>query len=417
MALNGHSPSESETCNTEISCGNLELDNVGKPRLGLGSTANENIALRRNYQELEQLWKKQRMLGEEEVWILKLIDLYSKSVQVNYRRLTKRVSRIQSYLTEEEIKEMENDLQKKKFADKYRRLLRNQQNICQDDDETKGETDNKTEEDTKKDESDVTPPLYVIKEENETEETVKKLTSNKVEKNKTKRSQTTRSQTSQCRRASRSSNSSSTKRPETCPASNNGMENEAMNEIIPSLEVLLDQLHNIKPQQFYENQRRLKLYDIQLLGEELDVKKKALFKAVDAIVNWDKKETEEEEAERKRKEEEEKKPLKRKTSFMRSVLRNFSMELMMKTMQYGWTDIGKCRYLRTRGGDDQEMDTSGVNTLAKDTMKISLYSAPPEDEEGIKSPPQEGDSEEATFKQNEKPIRTADLLGLKSPEE
>ena len=55
---------------------------------------------------------------------------------------------------------------------------------------------------------------------------------------------------------------------------------------------------------------------------------------------------------------------------MRSVIRNFSMELMMKTMQYGWTDLGQCRYLRNRGGDEDQ-DTSGANTLAKDTMKVS----------------------------------------------
>lgn len=57
-------------------------DTVGKPRMGLGSTANENIALRRNYREMEQLWRKQKILGEEREWVLKLIDLYSKSVQV-----------------------------------------------------------------------------------------------------------------------------------------------------------------------------------------------------------------------------------------------------------------------------------------------------------------------------------------------
>jgi len=41
----------------------------------------------------------------------------------------------------------------------------------------------------------------------------------------------------------------------------------------------------------------------------------------------------------------------------------------MKSMQYGWTDMGQCRYLRRRGGD-QQIDPSGVNTLAKDTMKV-----------------------------------------------
>ena len=59
-----------------------------------------------------------------------------------------------------------------------------------------------------------------------------------------------------------------------------------MNDIIPSLEGLLDQLHNIKPQQFYENQRKLKLYEIRLLEEELEMKKADLFKGVDQIINW-----------------------------------------------------------------------------------------------------------------------------------
>ena len=61
---------------------------------------------------------------------------------------------------------------------------------------------------------------------------------------------------------------------------------DAVEEIIPSLEGLLDQLHNIKPQQFYENQRKLKLYDIQLFLEELEGKKKAFYRDVDAIINW-----------------------------------------------------------------------------------------------------------------------------------
>ena len=37
------------------------------------------------------------------------------------------------------------------------------------------------------------------------------------------------------------------------------------------------------------------------------------------------------------------KPRERKTAFMRSVLRNFSVELMMKTAQCGWTDLSQCR--------------------------------------------------------------------------
>ena len=67
---------------------------------------------------------------------------------------------------------------------------------------------------------------------------------------------------------------------------------------------------------------------------------------------------------------EEEKPRVRKTSFMRSVIRNFSMELMMKTMQYGWTDLGQCRYLRNRGGDEDD-GGGGPLTLAKDTMKVN----------------------------------------------
>ena len=59
-----------------------------------------------------------------------------------------------------------------------------------------------------------------------------------------------------------------------------------MDDIIPSLERLLDNIHNIKPNQFYENQRKLKLYEIRLLEEELEMKKEDLFKAVDQIINW-----------------------------------------------------------------------------------------------------------------------------------
>ena len=61
---------------------------------------------------------------------------------------------------------------------------------------------------------------------------------------------------------------------------------EAIDDIIPSLEGLLDQLHNIKPHQFYENQRKLKLYELRLLEEELEAKKNDLFKGVDQIINW-----------------------------------------------------------------------------------------------------------------------------------
>lgn len=64
------------------------------------------------------------------------------------------------------------------------------------------------------------------------------------------------------------------------------IEDDSMNEIIPSLEGLLDQLHNIKPHQFYENQRKLKLYDLQFLCDELETRKQNLFREVDAIINW-----------------------------------------------------------------------------------------------------------------------------------
>ena len=60
-----------------------ESDEIGKPRVGLGSTANENIALRRNHREMELLWKTQKTLIDEEEYVLKLIDLYEKSVQVS----------------------------------------------------------------------------------------------------------------------------------------------------------------------------------------------------------------------------------------------------------------------------------------------------------------------------------------------
>lgn len=69
------------SCDAEISF--EESDGVGKPRMGLGSTANENIALRQNCRELALLWKTQKTLVDEEDYVLKLIDLYEKSVQVN----------------------------------------------------------------------------------------------------------------------------------------------------------------------------------------------------------------------------------------------------------------------------------------------------------------------------------------------
>ena len=61
-----------------------ESDDAEKPRMGLGSTANENIALRQNYREWELLWKTQKTLMDEEEYVLKLIDLYEKSVQVSF---------------------------------------------------------------------------------------------------------------------------------------------------------------------------------------------------------------------------------------------------------------------------------------------------------------------------------------------
>lgn len=57
-----------------------------------------------------------------------------------------------------------------------------------------------------------------------------------------------------------------------------------ISEILPSFEELVNQIHNIKPQQFYDNQRKLKLYDIQLLQEELQVRKMSLFKSVQKLI-------------------------------------------------------------------------------------------------------------------------------------
>lgn len=59
----------------------------------------------------------------------KLEKIPQLNFQVNYKRLTKKVGRIKSHLTEEEIREMENDIQKKEFAEKYRRILRNEVRI------------------------------------------------------------------------------------------------------------------------------------------------------------------------------------------------------------------------------------------------------------------------------------------------
>nr|XP_039273938.1 uncharacterized protein LOC120347890 [Styela clava] len=373
---------------------------------GLGSTDNENIALRRNHRELELLCRKQKMLGIEKEYVMKIIDLNSKSTQVNYRRLTKKVSRIKSHLTEDEIKEMENDVMKKEFADKYRKILH--QTMDDPVQETgKIEKNGKENDEVDKDDS----VLPTVAEQDETD------ISEKVYQTSTERGRKNYSQTSQGQRTSSSNdlfNKNDTKRPKTCPnlgekPGDEDPDSADLEEIIPSLESLLDQLHNVKPQQFYENQRKLKLYDIRLLHEELEAKKKTLFRNVDAIINWDKKKdeaAEEEEARRKQEEEENKKPKKRRTTFMRSVLRNFSMELMMKTMQHGWTDLGKCRYLRKRPGDDDEGE--GTNTLAAE-MRIKI--SHDVDEE---NPPPPRPKIEPGFGPDGKMIRTADLLGLKS---
>lgn len=53
-----------------------------KPRLGLGSTENENIAMRRNVRELELLTRKHKMLGIEQEHMMKIIDLNCKNIQV-----------------------------------------------------------------------------------------------------------------------------------------------------------------------------------------------------------------------------------------------------------------------------------------------------------------------------------------------
>ncbi|XP_076813674.1 uncharacterized protein LOC143460147 isoform X2 [Clavelina lepadiformis] len=381
--------SKFESCEIEVE----NTDDVGKPRMGLGSTANENIALRRNYREMEMLWRTQKILGDEQVWVLKLIDLYEKSVQ--------------SHLTEEEIIEMENDLKKKEFANKYRMILHNQQH---------------TENENSSNKTKRACPMDVIREDTEeivkdkvVEASVQKVDSQELSQNinssqtntiKQNLTQPIRSQTCQPHSSRINSMSNSNKRrPETSPDLESS---EAMSDIIPSLEGLLDQLHNIKPQQFYDNQRKLKLYDIRLLGEELEARKKNFYKTVDRIVNWDKKEPEE-----KPEEEKEEKPRERKTSFMRSVLRNFSMELMMKTMQYGWADLGQCRYLRNRGGED-DIDPSGVNTLAKDTMKIRLDpEAKAKAETELSSGGAANKQIQPGFDENGKMIRTADLLGLK----
>lgn len=55
---------------------------IFNPRLGLGSTDNENIALRRNHREMELLVRKQKTLGQEQEYVVKMIELNSKSAQV-----------------------------------------------------------------------------------------------------------------------------------------------------------------------------------------------------------------------------------------------------------------------------------------------------------------------------------------------
>lgn len=65
----------------------FSIDSTGdymqsKSRLGLGSTDNENIALRRNHREMELLVRRQKMLGLEQEYVVKMIELNSKSAQV-----------------------------------------------------------------------------------------------------------------------------------------------------------------------------------------------------------------------------------------------------------------------------------------------------------------------------------------------
>ena len=61
---------------------NTEEDATCTPKLGLGSTANENIALRQNLQEQGLLLRKKKSLGSERDHTMKVIDIYMKTVQV-----------------------------------------------------------------------------------------------------------------------------------------------------------------------------------------------------------------------------------------------------------------------------------------------------------------------------------------------
>lgn len=76
--------SRSSSCSTN----SFNFDNnasslINQPRLGLGSSDSENIALRRNLREMGLLRKKQKNLTIEQQYTEKLIDLSSKSIQVS----------------------------------------------------------------------------------------------------------------------------------------------------------------------------------------------------------------------------------------------------------------------------------------------------------------------------------------------
>ena len=58
------------------------------PHLGLlGSTSNENIALRQNLQEHGMLVRKKRSLGSERDYVMKMMEMYTKAVQVRQNLL------------------------------------------------------------------------------------------------------------------------------------------------------------------------------------------------------------------------------------------------------------------------------------------------------------------------------------------
>lgn len=60
----------------------FEGDDEPYPKLGLGSTSSENIALRQNLQEHGVLVRKKRNLGSERDYVMKVMGLYTKTIQV-----------------------------------------------------------------------------------------------------------------------------------------------------------------------------------------------------------------------------------------------------------------------------------------------------------------------------------------------